>query len=95
MILVFDVGGTGVKYGVSDEQGRFCLRDSFETPAAGLETFSDKIREIFLKTSKQWDIQGAAFSFPGEVHSREGIIRGISAVPYIHDVELKLSLIHI
>ena len=44
MILVFDVGGTGVKYGVSDEQGRFCLRDSFETPAAGLETFLDKIR---------------------------------------------------
>ena len=67
MILVFDVGGTGVKYGVSDEQGRFCLRDSFETPAAGLETFLNKIREIFLKTSKQWDIQGAAFSFPGEV----------------------------
>lgn len=92
MILVFDVGGTGVKYGVSEEQGRFCLRDSFETPAAGLETFLDKIREIFLKTSKQWDIQGAAFSFPGEVHSREGIIRGISAVPYIHDVELKKLL---
>lgn len=92
MILVFDVGGTRVKYGVADEQGAFFVQDSFQTPQSGLDEFLEKVGEIGRRAREQNQIQGAAFSFPGEVHSKEGVIRGISAVSYIHGVELKKLL---
>ena len=42
MILVFDVGGTGVKYGTADEQGNFLAQGRFDTPVSGLEEFLEK-----------------------------------------------------
>lgn len=92
MILVFDVGGTSVKYGVAHEQGEFYHKGAFVTPKTGLQEFLEKIQEIYFQCQGPWEITGAAFSFPGEVHSREGVIKGISAVSYIHGVELKAML---
>lgn len=92
MILVFDVGGTGVKYGTADEQGNFLAQGRFDTPVSGLEEFLEKVEDVYRQAGDVSVIEGLAFSFPGEVHSREGVIRGISAVPYIHEVELKSIL---
>ena len=92
MILVFDVGGTGVKYGTADEQGNFLAQGRFDTPVSGLEEFLEKVEDVYRQAGDVSVIEGLAFSFPGEVHSREGVIRGISAVPYIHEVELKSTV---
>lgn len=92
MILVCDVGGTSVKYGVADGQGTFFTQGSFKTPETGLDDFLERFREIYCQSAGQWEIEGTAFSFPGEVHSHEGLIRGISAVPYIHNVPIRKIL---
>ncbi|GLC81247.1 ROK family protein [Lacrimispora brassicae] len=89
MKLVFDVGGTSVKYGVSDEEGNFSFTDSVSTPESDVKGFLQVTGSIFEKAVKEYALDGVAFSFPGEVHSREGVIKGISAVEYLHEIPLK------
>lgn len=92
MKLVFDVGGTAVKYGVSDEEGNFSFTDSVPTPKSDVTEFLQVIGSVFEKAIKEYALDGVAFSFPGEVHSREGVIKGISAVEYLHEIPLKRIL---
>lgn len=89
MYLVFDVGGTGMKYGVADREGIFLETGCLKTPDSGLEEFLERVSEVHSGIGSRYEVQGAAFSFPGEVHSRDGVIRGISAVPYLHEIRLK------
>lgn len=92
MKLVFDVGGTAVKYGVSDEEGNFSFTDSVPTPKSDVTEFLQVVGSVFEKAKKEYALDGVAFSFPGEVHSREGVIKGISAVEYLHEIPLKKIL---
>ena len=92
MKLVFDVGGTAVKYGVSDEEGNFSFTDSVPTPKTDVKEFLKVTGDIFEKAVREYALDGLAFSFPGEVHSREGVIKGISAVEYLHHIPLKTIL---
>ncbi|MDR1769598.1 MAG: ROK family protein [Hungatella sp.] len=92
MKLVFDVGGTSVKFGVADEEGNFSFTDSVPTPKKDVGEFLQVTGSIFEKAVREHNIDGVAFSFPGEVHSREGVIKGISAVEYLHEIPLKSIL---
>ena len=92
MKLVFDVGGTAIKYGAADEEGNFCFTDSLPTPKTDVKEFLQVIGTVFEKASGEYALDGLAFSFPGEVHSREGVIKGISAVEYLHEIPLKKIL---
>ena len=49
--LIFNMGGTSVKYACGDEEG--CLKDTgaFPTPSEGLEAMLDEMRRVF-KTAK-------------------------------------------
>lgn len=89
MKIVFDVGGTSVKYGIADNHGNFDFMDSIPTPHGTLRDFLECVGEIFDKQEKEYVIDGAAFSFPGEVHSEAGVIKGISAVEFLHEHPLK------
>lgn len=51
-----------------------------------LDTFLDQVQQIYEKAGA---IEGVACSFPGEVHSQEGVIHGISAIPYIHGCPMR------
>lgn len=92
MKLVFDVGGTAIKYGVADEAGNFSFMDSVPTPKTDVKVFLQVTGSIFDKAVREYALDGVAFSFPGEVHSREGVIKGISAVEYLHEIPLKTIL---
>lgn len=93
--LCLDTGGTSIKYVVCNEQGECASED---IPSAGqlcvkkepvgktLEEFLDHVEKLYRDCG---DIDGIACSFPGEVHSEEGVIRGISAVEQLHHVPLK------
>lgn len=88
MKLVLDAGGTSIKYGVSDNQGDFIFMRSVPTPREHLKEFLDLTGSIFDEAYAEYGIDGVALSLPGEVHSREGVIRGISAVEYLHEIPL-------
>lgn len=89
MILLLDAGGTRIKYGIADSHGTLYEQGSAETPREGINEFLAAAAKIKGQMGQRWPLQGAAFSLPGEVHGEEGVVRGISAIPYIHGINLR------
>lgn len=78
-LLVFDIGGTSVKYGVW--QNKLINQGSFATPATW-----DEMKSQLLQVKNQFHqtFTGVAMAVPGVVKMDIGEIHGISAVPYLH-----------
>lgn len=81
-ILVFDFGGSAVKYGYWNGQ---TLEDTnqFPTPKTWKE-MKAHLKQVFQTFVKQMVIEGVAISAPGVVNQEKQLIEGISAIPYIH-----------
>lgn len=62
--LIFDMGGTSVKYAFGDKEGHLKDNGSFPTPAEGLEAMLDEMRRIFDSSRER--IAGIALSSPGQ-----------------------------
>ena len=101
--LIFDLGGTSVKYAVSDKDGAFDTAGAFATPREGMERMLEEMERVYeaVQTgpgvteaapsggdSCGTRIVGAAISSPGAVDIRTGMVGGISAIPYIHGIPL-------
>jgi len=84
--MVFDIGGTFIKYAVMNDQAMKLESGKIPTPKEGLEVFLQKFSEIVTEYRKLFDIQGIALSSPGAVDVIRGFIGGASAIPYIHGV---------
>ena len=61
-VMVFDVGGTGIKYSVMDEQLNRTDTGSTPTPADSQEHFLNTLREIYLPHEDEVD--GIALTCP-------------------------------
>lgn len=88
-ILAVDIGGSYIKHGLWLNE-RLEDRATVRTPSS-LSEFYDLIQVIINEhnawlesMSKDYYIEGIAISAPGTVDTQAGIIKGISAVPYIH-----------
>lgn len=81
--VVFDIGGTAVKYGLWT-QDRLNQTDSFPRPMTW-EEMKKRLVEVVDHFTVAEDIDGVAFSVPGAVDQEAGVIGGTSAVPYIHN----------
>lgn len=86
--LIFDLGGTFVKYSVSDEEGNLAGTGAFSTPHDNLQSMLQKMREIYMESEFYTKISGIAISSPGAVDCAAGVVGGISAIPYIHKIPL-------
>lgn len=89
-IVVFDIGGTAVKYGLWLEE-KMVETSTFDTPSTWIEMTS-QLLDIFETFKSKQTITGVAISSPGAVNLELGIIEGISAVPYIHHFPIIKSL---
>jgi predicted NBD/HSP70 family sugar kinase len=87
--MVFDIGGTYIKYAVMNEQGMKLESGKVPTPQDGLEIFLQKVTEIVTLYRQSYAFQGIALSSPGAVDVKSGYIGGASAIPYIHGVPMK------
>lgn len=79
-LIVFDIGGTTVKRGIWEHQ-RLSEVSSFPTPAT-FDGLLEKMASSMHRNDRQFT--GIAVSAPGAVDQEQRKIRGISAVPYIH-----------
>ncbi|MEH7304557.1 ROK family protein [Neobacillus drentensis] len=84
--MVFDIGGTYIKYAVMDQEGKKFESGKFPTPCEGLESFLQKLSQVTKEYSNSFELQGIALSSPGAVNVKSGFIGGASAIPYIHGV---------
>lgn len=79
-LMVFDVGGTEIKYSVMD--GELNIQDSgyVPTPMDTLEHFLQTLRDLYLPHKEE--VEGIAVSLPGFVDSEKGRINGGGALLY-------------
>ncbi|QGU96255.1 ROK family protein [Clostridium bovifaecis] len=69
-LLVFDVGGTGIKYATMNEKADFIEKGEVQTPRDSIESFMEVIGSIFDKYKNR--ITGIAMSMPGRIDSERG-----------------------
>ncbi len=83
-LLAFDIGGSSVKYGLTDPLGNVTGSGSFPTPPS-LEQLLRNICMVFTELGAD----AAAISSPGAVDSATGFVNGVSAVPYLHGPNIR------
>ncbi|HHT7815114.1 TPA: ROK family protein [Streptococcus suis] len=88
-LLAVDIGGTAVKYALYKDnhlQGT----SSFRTPKTWeeMKAYLLEVQSYFLDEN----LEGVAISSPGAVDVENGVIHGISAIPYIHDFNIVAEL---
>lgn len=86
-IVVFDIGGSAVKFGLWQEDA-LSGKGSFETPKTWNELKAE-MKSVFDGYAVSVSVEGVAISSPGAVDSGAGIIGGISAIPYIHHFPIR------
>lgn len=84
-LVVFDIGGTSVKYGRYQDSA-IDKKGSFPTPKTW-EEMKENLHRVFTELSDA-DTKGVAISSPGAVDTEEGVIKGFSAIPYIHNFKI-------
>jgi glucokinase len=90
--IIFDIGGTSIKYAVMNENADIFEKGSYKTPMKDIEDFFDKMVIFVKQFSKQYSIIGIAVSAPGAVDCDSGIIGGESAIRFIHGPSFKEEL---
>lgn len=91
MYLVFDVGGSAVKYawmtaeGKIEEKGKIPTRNK---PGDGVAEFVESIGEIYDRYKEKGEIEGIAMDLPGQIDVDNGIVYGGGALKYLDEVAL-------
>lgn len=68
--LVFDVGGSAIKYSIMTEDAEFIITGKVKIPTDSFENFRETIGSIYDEYKD--DIQGIAMSMPGIIDSDNG-----------------------
>ncbi len=89
--MVFDIGGSSVKWSVITEDGNIITSGSSKI-ADNIENFFKDLANTCDEMKEKYDVCGIAISAPGAVDSETGIIGGVSAIPYIHGPNFKHEL---
>ena len=90
--IALDVGGSAIKYGLLNKYGEILEKGNIVTDNEDIDKFIFDIKIIVEKYIKSENIKGLACSFPGAVNQKTGFIEGVSAVPCIHNVNMKKLL---
>lgn len=86
--IVYDIGGTAVKWSIINEAGEIIISDKISI-AKTVEEFFKLLIENVNANKEEYLLQGIAISAPGAVDCETGIIGGASAIPYIHGPNFK------
>ncbi len=76
-ILVFDFGGTSVKYAVMSEEGEILQSDRKPAPLESKEEFIALVSSVYLEYKKQ--VEGISISMPGYIDPESGRLNGSGA----------------
>ena len=79
-LMVFDVGGTEIKYGLMDDDLKITENGHVPTPMDSFEHFAQVIQEIYNPFKKE--CEGIAMSLPGFVDTENGRVNGGGALSY-------------
>ena len=83
-IMVFDVGGTEIKYSVMDERLDRSHAGSVPTPGDCQEHFLSTLAELYAPHKAEVD--GIALSLPGFIDAENGVVRGGGAPSIVYNI---------
>lgn len=86
--LIFDIGGSSIKYAVGDQNGSLSDKGKTECSGENLQEFMEYIKNVYETVEHTHNLVGIAISSPGFVDTANGIVHGISALPFIHNFPL-------
>lgn len=78
--MVFDVGGTAIKYSVMDEELRIYEKGEVPTPADTREHFYQVLEEIYMP--HKGETEGVALALPGFIDIKNGYVDSPGAIAY-------------
>ena len=81
--LVYDLGGTFIKYALMDESGKVIEQNKVPSPTDNLDHLLDVMEEIAEEYKGKYE--GAAVSMPGRIDTRKGIAYTGGAYGFIKD----------
>ena len=84
--LVFDVGGSAIKYAIMDNDAHIYERGKELTPKDSLDSFLNVLKSVYEKY--QDEVDGIAMSVPGTIDSSKGQIFAPGALTYNENVNL-------
>ncbi|MDV0430698.1 ROK family protein [Lactiplantibacillus sp. DA1] len=84
--LVFDIGGTDLKYAIIDRSGKLILKAKQPTQKDSLSQFVQELQVIITQYAGQ--ISGIAISVPGKVHHPDEMIEFGGMLPILNRVRL-------
>ena len=79
-LMVFDVGGTEIKYSVMDDAMQRTDTGSVPTPMDTQEHFFDVLYGLYAPHKDE--VEGIAMSLPGFIDAKAGVVRGGGALLY-------------
>lgn len=79
-LMVFDVGGTEIKYCVMDDALNRTDTGSRPTPKTTLADFIETLKKIYMPHKDE--VEGIAVSLPGFIDQENGVVRGGGALEY-------------
>lgn len=100
--ICFDIGGTGIKFGILNENGDILYKDSISSEArtSGGKGIVEKVVTLTQKYQKEYNLSGVAISCAGMINPIEGmvmfadehLIPGFSGMKFKKIVEESTSL---
>lgn len=87
--IVYDIGGSSIKYAVMNNEGNFIKKGSYKTSTKDFNIFIKDMIDVAKKLKEEFEIEGIAVSAPGAVDSENGRIGGSSALPCINGPNFK------
>ena len=88
MLLVFDVGGTFIKYAWMTREGEILEKNKIKTiiePDTTPEDFVEEIYKIYCVYKQKETPEGIAISLPGQIDVENGIVYGGGALKYLDE----------
>ena len=79
-LMVFDVGGTEIKYGVMDQDCNITDKGYVPTPMDSFEHFSQVIYDLYEPHKDE--VKGIAMALPGFIDADKGLVLGSGALHY-------------
>ena len=83
-VMVFDVGGTEIKYSVMDDTMNYYESGSVPTPSDSQEHFLETMAEIYRPHRDEVD--GIALSLPGFIDAEHGVVTGGGAPSIVYNI---------
>lgn len=85
MYLVFDIGGTAIKYCWMNETGEiFNKQEISSTAVDSLDKFIETVAKIYHESNRK--VEGIALSCPGVIDAANGTIKVVVAYPYLQGI---------